>query len=170
MTQNVIKWLKELLEVLKSIKQSHEVNDLSVSSNVPKIEDVILEGERDDSIEALTRTLFAPWNDKQKLMNQFYFQQEGGLDMLMNVYDILVGKEWGKLGIDEEFHIDLENVCSMTICNYAHTFPFRRQVVQLRGLEMCTTTLLRKQLLIDECNFDMLVYNTLGSALYALCK
>ena len=171
MTQNVLKWLKELLGLLESIKQSlSEANDQLVSSNVRKIEDVILEGELDGSIEALTRALFAPWNNKQKLMNQLYFQQEGGLDMLMKVYNILVSKKWGKLGIGEEIHIDLENVCSTTICNYAHTFPFRRQVVQLGGLEMCTTTLLRRQLQCNESNLDITIYNTLGSALYALCK
>ena len=169
--QSVIKWLKELLKLLKSIRQSlDEGNNLLMSSTFHKMKNLILEGERDNSIEALARTLFAPWNDKQKSMNQLYFQQEGGLDVLMKVYDILVSKEWGDLGMDEEVHIDLEATVSTAVCNYAETFPLRRQIVQLGGLDMLTTTLLRRQLQGDECIFDTLIYDTLSSALYALCK
>ena len=117
-----------------------------------KIETLTLEGERDNIIEDLSEKLFLQWEDKKKLMNKFYFQQEGGLDLLMNVYGILVSEEWGELGINKEFHIYLERKCSQAVCNYMQTFPLdlRCQVVQLGGLEMCKTTLLRRQLCKDD--------------------
>ena len=36
-------------------------------------------------------------------MNKFYFQQESGLNVLMNTYGALVSEEWGELGIDKIF-------------------------------------------------------------------
>ena len=43
--------------------------------------------------------------------------------------------------MDEPVHVDLEanSICSTAVRNYAETFPLRRQVVQLGGLEMLTT-------------------------------
>ena len=127
MTQNVIKWLNELCKLLKSIEGSSspdENSDQLMSSDFHKVETLLLEGERDNIIEALARTLFAPWTDKQKSVNQVYFHQEGGLDVLMEVYGMLVGKEWGNFIIDEEIHMDLEDTCCTAICNYAQTFHF----------------------------------------------
>ena len=171
MAKDVIKWLKELLELLKSIVENisfpDEENGLLMSSNVRNL---ILEGEEDNILEALSMTLFYPWKDKKKLINCFYFNQQGGLDMLMKVYCMLVSKEWGDLEIDEELHIYLEDDCCLAICNYVQTFPLRRQVIQWRGLEMCTITLLRRQLQRGEYILDTRIYNTIRDALYLLCK
>ena len=174
MVRNVIKWLKELFELFKSVEEyvsaPDKVKDLLISSNYHRIESLILEGERDGTILDLSENLFLPWEDKKRLMNKFYFQQEGGLDMLMKIYGILISKEWGDLGIDIEFHIYLERKCSLAVCNYGQTFPLRRQVVQLGGLEMCTTALLRRLLHKDDGNLETRVYITLSSALFTLCK
>ena len=121
--QNVLKFLKELYELLKSIEGS---DHLMSSNSVQKIKNLILEGESDGTVHALSYSLFAPWRDKKKLTNKVYFHQEGGLNMLTKVYGVLVSKEWGALGIDKEFHIHLERKCSLAVCNYAQTFPLRR--------------------------------------------
>ena len=68
-------------------------------------------------------TLFCPYGDKEKMMNHFYFHQEGGLDVLMKVYGIVVSKDWGDLGIDKEHHIFPERKCSMAVANYVETTP-----------------------------------------------
>ena len=169
--QNVIKWLKELLELLKSIEKNYsfpgEENDLLMSSNFRKIENLVLEGEKDNIVEALTDTLFSSWGDKRTLMNCFYFHHEGGLDVLMKVYGMLVSKRWEDFGIN---HINLESECSWAICDYAQTLPLCRQVVQLGGLEMCTITLLRRQIRGDEYIHDTRIFNTICTAHTALCK
>ena len=174
MAQDAIKWLKELFELLKSIEENisfpGEENDLLMSSNFRKIENLILEGEKDNILEALSEALFFPWGDKKKEINCFYFHHEGGLDVLMKVYGILVSKEWGDLGIDKEFHIYLEHRCSNAVGNYTQTFPLRRQIIQLGGLEMCTKTLLRMEIWGDECIPGTFMYSALYGALCALCK
>ena len=173
MVRSVIKWLKELHQLSKSIEKDvaffSEENDLMMSSNLRKIENLIIEGGRDGTTKALSETLLLPFDDKKKLMNHFYFQHEGGLDMLMKIYGMLVGKEWGGLGIDKELQIDLEGTCSLTISNYAHTILLQRQVVQLGGLEICSTALLRRHIW-DEDTLDTTIYNTLYYALIALCR
>ena len=148
MTRNVIKWLKELFELLKSTEElessssSDEDSDQLKSSNIQKVLNLILEGDRDGIMEALTRSLFFPYGDKKKLMNKFYFQQEGGPDVLMKIYGVLVRKDWSDLGIDTESQVNmyLEHTCCDAIWGYFETFSLRRHVVQLGGLEMSTNT------------------------------
>jgi hypothetical protein len=175
--QNVIKWLKELSELLKSIEEveksssSDEESDQLKSSNIHKIITFLLKGEGDGTVDALTRSLFFPYGDKTKLMNKFYFQQECGMDMLMKIYDILVRKELSDPGLDSESQIImyLEHTCCDAIWGYVETFSLRRQVVKLGGLEMSTTTLLRRRLVEDGSTLDTRVYNTLRSARYVVC-
>ena len=174
--QNAMKWLKELHDLLKSIEDngspSNEDGDLLISSNLHKIDSLIREGEKDQTIGTLYKVLFLPFDSKKKLMNCFYFHQEGGLDVLMKIYGILVSKEWGDLGIKKGFHIYLESVCSLTINSYARSFLLKRQVVQLGGLEICTAALLKTQLqcIIGPSDPSFLEYYALFTALCALCR
>ena len=174
MVQNVIKWLKELHDLLKSVEASisflDERDDQLISSNTRRVENLILEGEKDGITGALAATLFSPLDDKMKLMNQFYFHDKGGPDILMKVYGILTSKEWGDLGADKRHHIYLERMCSMAVCNYGDPFQLRHQIVQLGGLEMCTTSLLREKLLGDSIVLDTHIHKTIRSALFALCR
>ena len=179
--QNVIQWLEEFYELLKSIEEniscsgeveSEEEYDPQLAFLVSKFEDLIAEGEDSDLVEALSATLFVPWGDKEKLMNCFYFQQEGGVNVLTKIYGILVGIEWENLGIDSEDHIynNMEVVCCRSIFNYGHTNALLREVVKLGGLEMCMKTLLRRQLRGEECHPDGHTYNGLFYSLSLLCK
>ena len=181
MVQNVIKWLKELLGSLKSIeeqvKSTHsEEKDLSMFVRLPhKIEELILEGDKEGITKALPLTLFTPWEQKMKQVNHYYFQQEGGLEVLMKVYGLLVDNERLNLaiGIDEQCHLYMEYHCVWAISNYVQTFPLRRQVTKLGGLEMCMKTLLRKKMGRngnDEINPESFVMNAIWSALSSLCR
>ena len=177
--QNVIQWLEELYELLKSIEEnvscadeieSEEEHDQLMSSLVSKSEDVIMEGDNSGLIEALSATLFVPWGDKEKLTNCFYFQQEGGVNVLTKIYGILVSKEWGDLGIDGEDHMDMEVACCQSIFNYGHTSTLLREVVKLGTLEMCMKTLLRRQFRGEECDPNKQTYSGLFYSLSLLCK
>ena len=166
LTREVIKWLKELYGLLQSIEPfSDEASNPSVSS---KIESMILDGS--NIIDALSYTLFLPWDDKKKLMNKFYFQQEGGLEVLMRCYGVLVSKEWGDLGFHAEFHIYLEGRFSTSLSIYQQTYSLCRQIVQLGGLEMCTTALLRRKIQGDASILGPRICNTLEQSFFALRK
>ena len=168
MIKNVIKWLKELHKLLKSIEEnissSVEESDLLLSSNIREVENLIIEGEKDDTIEALSYALFYTQNKKRKV-NQFYFHQEGGLDVLMKVYGILISKEWGDLGIDKRYHIYLEGKCSQGVSNCQLT---RLQIVDSGIFEINITTLLRRQLKGGDVILDPLIHATMRNALFVL--
>ena len=173
MAQNVMKWLKDLYELLKSIEEntsSPAETDLLMSSNFHRIRDFVMKGEKDEMTAALSYDLFAPWTNRKKLTNKFYFHQEGGLDTLMKVYGMLVSKEWGDLGIDADLHIYLEGMCSRAIINYVQRPLFGHLVVQLGGFEMCTIALLRKQLQGSNTILKPQIYYCLEKALHALTK
>ena len=167
--QIAIKWLKELHEVLEEIL-FNEKNERSMYSCMVKFDNLILEDGESFRDCGLYYALFSPWTDKKKLMNKFYFYQEGGLNVLINVYSILLSREWGALPkIHREFHIYLEDLCATTICRYVATLPLCHHVFQLGGLDMCAKTVLRRQLLQGE-EVERIVYEALDSALHGLCK
>ena len=176
--QNVIQWLKEILGYLQDIEDndSHAdgEKDPSLSSYLCNmVEDLILSGMHNGTAQDLCLHLFYPWKDKRTYMNKLHFHHEGGLEVLMKVYGQMVSKEWGGMGIDSQFHLYLECLCSQAVANYTQTFPLRRQVIQLGGLDMCTKTLLRKQVVRDsggEIVPDTLMKSSLEIALYAVCK
>jgi hypothetical protein len=168
--QNVIKWLRQLYDVLKSIGECVSSPRAEKDLNRRKLKNLLLAGENDNIIETLSVTLFSPSREEKKMMNRSYFHQEGGLDVLMKVYGILVSKEWGKLGIDTKYHVYLERKCCRAVVNYGRSFRFKRQVVQLGGFEMYATTLFRRQLQGDDGTHDSVIYTTLMCAAYGLSK
>ena len=172
MIQKAFKWLKELYESLKSVEEnisSHDKGkDALISSN---FEAKIVDGERDTIVEALTWRLFGQSKKKKTLMNRTYFYHIGGLNVLMELYRILVSKEWGELGIEKWFHIYLENVCSRIVCvNAAHSPPHQHNVVKLGALEMCMKAVLRWRSWGHGHILGPHVYETLSNALFALCR
>ena len=180
MVRNVIKWLKQLLESLKSIKEKtksthNEERDHSIFVQLHEIEELILEGDKEGIASALSLSLFTPWEQKTKQVNHYYFQQEGGLEVLMKIYGWLVDYEQLNLaiGIDKQYCLYVEYQCVWAISNYVQTFPLRRQVTKLGGLEMCMKTLLRKKMGrngCDEINPESFMMNAIWSALSSLCR
>ena len=169
--QTAIKWLKELREVLEeSLSPVNEKNEQLMFSNTVKLGDLILEDDESFRECGLYYTLFSPWADKKKLVNKFYFYQEDGLNVLINVYSILLSREWGAImSLFSEFHAYLESLFATAISRYAATLPLCRHVFQLGGLEMCAKTVLRRKLLQGE-KVEPIERQALYSALLAICK
>ena len=178
MVENVIHWLRDILEPFQVLEEDDslpdEEKDPSVSSYFCQhIEDLVLSGMHDGTAQDLCLHLFYPWKDKRTYVNKLHFHHEGGLDVLMKVYGLLVSKEWGGFGVNSEFHLYLECLCSQAVANYTQTFPLRRQIIELGGLEMCLKTLLRKKVDKEggeEIRPDSLMKSALEIALYAVCK
>ena len=172
MIQKAFKWLKELYELLKSVEENISSHDKEknalISSN---FEAKIVDGERDTIVEALTWRLFGQSKKKRTLMNRTYFYHIGGLNVLMEIYRILISKEWGELGIEKRFHIYLEGVCSQTVCaNAAHSPPLQHIVVKLGALEMSMKAVLRWRSWGHGRILGPQVYGALSNALLALCR
>ena len=80
--QNVVKWLKELYGLLKCIKtissSADDKGNLLTSSNSDEIESLLMEGERDEIVVALYKTLFIPYDNKKKQTNRSTFIRKEG--------------------------------------------------------------------------------------------
>ena len=175
--ETVIKWLREILELFQILKENDslpdEEKDPSLSSHLCKLEDLILTEEKDRTIGDLILQLFSPWEDERTYVNKLHFHHEGGLDVLMKVYGLLVSKEWGGLGVHSELHLYMECLCSQAVTGYMQTFPLCRQVIKVGGLEICLKTLLRKKVGGNggsEIQSNSLVKAALKNALHAVCK
>ena len=91
----------------------------------------------------------------------------------MKVYSLLVNSERLTTMINEQYCLYMEYHCAWAISNYVQTFPLRRQVTKLGGLEMCMKTLLRKKMGRngnDEINQESFAINAIWSALSSLCR
>ena len=173
--QSVIQWLGDLLEYLGGI-ETYSTNSLSEKDKIPSIlsslcismvEEIVLSEMHDGTARDLCLHLFSPWKDKRTYVNKLHFHHEGGLDMLMKIYGHMTSKEWGGIGIDSKFHLYLECLCSQVVASYMQALQFRRQVVQSGGLDMCTKSLLRKQ--VGRDGGSEIIPSTL-IALCAVCK
>ena len=176
MVRNVIRWMKEVLELLQTIDESHalpdgEKKDHLLLSTVQKVEHMTIVGETDGTLDALYMDMFYPWKSMKKYVNKLYFHQKEGLEVLIKIYDLLVSNEWDHLGIED--HLNLEHNCAGALTNYAESFTLSRQIMKLGGLEAFLKSLLKKKL--GRNGNDKVAPRTttafiLESALSGLCK
>ena len=177
MVQNVIQWMREILDLLQILDEAspltdEEREDELILSTVSKIERLTIVGDTDGTLDALFMRMFYPWKNMKKYVNKLYFHQKGGLEVLIKIYNLLVSNEWGDLGIDDHL-LDLEHHCVGALTNYVESFALSRQVMKLGGLETFLKSLLRKKL--GRNGSDELVPDTttafiIESALAGVCK
>lgn len=167
--QDVIQWLGEICIHLSAL--SDEEKGPSTESCLEIVE-LILSGDEKGTVKDLYYNLFH--SGPSENVNRLHFVDEGGLDLLMRVYHLLVSKDWGQLGIDVECHHYLEHCCVRSLVNYAASHPLCRQVLHLGGMDMCLKTLLRKKVDRNEdskVEHDInSVYAIIGFAQNVLCK
>ena len=177
MVRNVIRWMKEVLELLQTIDESHalpdgEKKDHLLLSTVQKVEHITIVGETDGTLDALYMDMFYPWKSMKKYVNKLYFHQKEGLEVLIKIYNLLVSNEWDHLGIEDHL-LNLEHNCAGALTNYAESFTLSRQIMKLGGLEAFLKSLLKKKL--GRNGNDKVAPRTtaafiLESALSGLCK
>ena len=177
MVQNVILWIREILDLLQIIDETcslsdGEKKDHLMLSTLQKIERMTMVGDTDGTLDALYMDMFYPWKNMKKYVNKLYFHQKGGLEVLMKTYNLLVSNEWGDLGIEDHLLV-LEHNCAGALTNYAESFALSRQIVKLGGLETFLKSLLKEKLGRNG-NDEIHPYTTtafiLESALSGLCK
>ena len=167
----IISWMGVVLAILKTENpsitrgMSGELNDLVTSA---------IEGEY---IESLAFDYFFPWLDAKKFANKLHFVRNGGLDIMMELYSLLQRESWGKCLLKMKY---LEYGILRVLWNLSETFPLRRAIVRLGGLDMCMQSLMRETLVKGEAivdrqspkgaNQDWILIENIGAALGTLCK
>ena len=83
------------------------------------------------------------WLKPKAYVNKLYFEKEGGLKLLIELYRELTNRDWASIG---PLYKDLEGFTITAIGNFGETFPLRRITLKAGVLDLVMTSLLRKEL------------------------
>ena len=164
--QLVSDWLNELIV-------AYQMNVSDQRDYSGRFDNVVEIGYTNRFPQALSLDLFYPWKEKKTLINKLYFENIGGLELLMSLYAFIVNSEWKTHTICGKY---MECICAQSVANFTQTFPLRRSVVKHHGIDLCLKTLLRKEVTEDSAAFDedethkTLLQSAVEIALYAVCK
>ena len=167
----IISWMGVVLAVLKT-------ENPSVTRGMSEhLNDLVTSAIELEYIENLAFNYFFPWLDAKKYANKLYFVSKGGLEIMMDLYSLLHRETWGRCLLKMKY---LEYGILRVLWNLSETFPLRRAIIRLGGLEMCMQSLMRETIIKGEAmvdrqspkgaNQDWILIENLGAALGTLCK
>ena len=167
----VIKWMSLLLAMLKT-------ENPSVATGISQgLEDLVMMGIEAEFIEDLAFEYFFPWLSPKKYANKLHFVYNGGVDIILELYGLLLRNPWPQCLLKLKY---IEYGILRILWNLTETFALRRLIVIHGGLQMCMKSLQRKVLekgkqITDEespgdRNHDWILVETIGAALGTLCK
>ena len=167
----VIHWMSLLLAVLKTENPSV---DTGMSQG---LEDLVMMGIDAGFIEDLAFEYFFPWLSPKKYVNKLHFVHNGGVDIILELYRLLLRNPWPRCVLKLKY---IEYGILRILWNLSETFALRRLIVRHGGLQMCMKSLQRKVLekgkpITDEespgnTTYDWILVETIGAALGTLCK
>ena len=167
----IISWMGVVLAVLKT-------ENPSVTRGMSEhLNDLVTSAIELEYIENLAFNYFFPWLDAKKYANKLHFVSKGGLEIMMELYSLLHRETWGRCLLKMKY---LEYGILRVLWNLSETFPLRRAIIRLGGLEMCMQSLMRETIIKGEAivdrqspkgaNQDWILVENLGAALGTLCK
>ena len=170
-----IGWFKLLVNTLNTYGVPQKTSELP-SLEVQQLLDMIAQEEQ--FIIDLGFQLFLPWMKPEKYANKLYFIDKNGLDVMMELYSLLLSVPWHQLPMK------LQIVQYLLLCalwNLAETCPLRREILKHGGLEKCVRSLVQVRVepeMFTEinryCSVErqqlLVLYETIGAALGTLSK
>lgn len=99
--------------------------------------------EKYDSLLALE---IFDWMTAKAYVNKIYFQECGGLDASVHLYNCILEREWDDMS---QMHCYLEAFCSHGFANFGETVYLRRVLVEHGALGMAKRSLLRVKMHIE---------------------
>lgn len=167
----IIDWMCLVLAFLR-----HESPSISEGID-SSLNDLISFGIQEEMIEDLAFNYFFPWLDPVKYVNKLYFVHNGGVDIIMAIYEALLRQPWKECLFKLKY---IEYGILRVLWNLTETFPLRRLVTQNKGIQMCMQSLLRVRLEeggkiedfepLDEPIQKTILVETIVAGLGTLCK
>ena len=167
----IISWMGVVLAVLKT------ENPSLTRGMSEHLNDLVTSAIEQEYIENLAFEYFFPWLDAKKYTNKLHFVNEGGLEIMMELYGLLHRESWGRCLLKMKY---LEYGILRVLWNLSETFPLRRAIIRLGGLELCMQSLMRESIVKGEAivdrqspkgaNQDWILIENIGAALGTLCK
>lgn len=167
----IIGWMGVVLAVLRT-------ENPTVSRGMSEqLNDLVTNAIEQEYIESLAFDYFFPWLDDKKYANKLHFINNGGLDIMMELYSLLQRETWGKCLLKMKY---LEYGLLRVLWNLSETFALRRAIIRLGGLDLCMQSLMRETIMKGEAivdkqspkgaNQDWVLIENIGAALGTLCK
>ena len=158
-----VDWLNKLTAAVSKLKQGKDRHKEAVSDykRLTSMEYIEISGD-------LCRNMIVPWSDKTKHVNRFYFDSLGGVELVINLYRLIVEARLDNVTLRNSLY--LENVFCLFVANFAQTLPLVRRVFMLGGLELCMKSLLYSPVNSELKSLSRRTGRIVKDALYALSK
>lgn len=167
----VISWMGIILAILK------QENPTIYRGMSESLNDLVTHAIEFEHIENLAFNYFFPWLDAKKYANKLHFVNNGGLEIIMELYSLLQRESWGVCILKMKY---LEYGILRVLWNLSESFALRRAIIRLGGLDMCMRSLMRDEVIKGEviidrlspkgANQDWILIETICAALGTLCK
>ena len=158
--KEVITWLTDSISTIQNIKNLKTEQEVEALFGEQK--SLLTDA---DLMTSLTEHLFTPWSDKVKLMNANYFDNLGGLLLLVKIHEEVKSLRNSNLFKSlHQFSERQESSYCSAFAMFAVNASLRRRVTQCGGLEKCFETFLMVK--ADESR----AVHVIEASLHALCK
>ena len=84
--------------------------------------------------------LFLPWGSPEKRANKLFFVQNGGLELMLQLFSLLLTQPWTEMPLQLK---RIEYKLLSTLWNLCETYKIRHEVLRRGGLSMCLQSLLQ---------------------------
>ena len=132
--REIIEWLQQIMAAIKA--------ENGIKGNESNTDTLIYRGISARYCETLPNQLF-DWLNTKAYVNKLYFEAEGGLTKLVELYRELTNRDWAHMRPLFKY---LESFAIQSIGNFGEDFPLRRMSLKAGVLDLAMKSLLRKVL------------------------
>lgn len=135
--------LKIVVDWMQSLYSLMERQTLHTDADDQQAYNTIMFGYQAGIMEDLAYKKFSPWVSPVTQANKLYFLQIGGLEVLMDLYSLILQQTWSELAVEKKY---VEYACMIVISNLASSLQYRKMIIQRGILPMCLKSLMRVNL------------------------
>ena len=132
----VVDWMRSLYTLL-------ERQSLHADADDQQAHNTIMFGYQAGIMEDLAYKKFSPWVSPVTQANKLYFLQIGGLEVLLDLYSLMLQQPWSKIVSENKY---IEYACMIVISNLASSLEYRKMIIRRGILPMCLKSLMRVKL------------------------
>ncbi len=133
--KEAIAWMNSVVELLEE--------ETPAAHTSRRVLDLIISGYQACIMENLAFKRFSPWVSPVVQVNKLYFLQEGGLELLLKLFGLVLNVPWPVSPREFKY---VEHICMTVVSNLASSLELRRLIVNHGIILMCLQSLLRVKL------------------------
>ena len=135
--------IRLVVDWMRSLKSLMERQTLHTDADDQQVYSTIMFGYQTGIMEDLAYEKFSPWVSPVTQANQLYFLQIGGLEVLLDLYSLMLQQAWSEIAMENKY---VEYACMIVIAQLASSLEYRKMIIRRGVLPMCLKSLLRVNL------------------------